>query len=206
MFILISYLIAFLIIRLFLLTPTILYGSITFLLYQYRINQQPIYLIKSFINYNSVVARYNYTLEQLIKLLQKRRQSVLKLRGVRIGFKISIYNIFRGNQYAFIIILPLARLIIKLLLRFLILFIAIIPTFQLLYNNQILSLCLRDIQSYLLAFFLIRAIYAEPFPNGLYQTINYSFFYFISPVNILLLQSCLVSYRLYIKGQRTQRT
>ena len=135
-FILISYLIVFLIIRLILLTPTILYSSSAFLLYQCRINQQPIlYLIKSFINYKSIVAYYNYALKQLIKLLQERRQSILKLRGVRISFKISIYNVFRGNQYTFIIILPLAKLIIELFLRLLIPFLTIILTFQLLYSN-----------------------------------------------------------------------
>ena len=155
-FILISYLITFLIIRLILLTPTILYSSSTFLLYQCRINQRPIlHLIKSFINYKSIVTHCNYTLKQLIKLLQERLQSVLKLHSVRIGFKISIYNIFRGNQYTFIIILPLARLIIKLLLHLLIPFLTIIFTFKLLYSNQILSLCLHSVQSYLLAFFLI---------------------------------------------------
>ena len=131
-FILISYLI----IRLILLTPTVLYSSSAFLLYQRRINQQPIlYLIKSFINYKSIVACYNYALKQLIKLLQERRRSVLKLRGIRIGFKISIYNVFKGNQYTFIIILPLARLIIELLLRLPIPFLTIILTFKLPYSN-----------------------------------------------------------------------
>ena len=138
-FILISYLIAFLIIRLFLLTPAVLCGCSAFLLYQHRINRQPIYLIKSFINYKNVVACYNYTLKQLIKLLQKRRWSVLKLRSVRISFKISIYNVFGGNQYTFIIIPTPARLTVELLLYLLIPFMAIILTFQLLYNNQILS-------------------------------------------------------------------
>ena len=134
--ILISYLIIFLIRRLFLLTPTALYSSSAFLLYQRRINQRPIlYLIKSFINYKSIVACYNYALKQLIKLLQERRWSVLKLRGVRIGFKISIYNIFRGNQYTFIVVLPLARLTIELLLRLLIPFLTIVLTFKLPYSN-----------------------------------------------------------------------
>ena len=135
-FILISYLIIFLIIRLILLAPTILYSSSAFLLYQRRINQRPIlHLIKSFINYKSIVARCNYALKQLIKLLQERQRSILKLRGVRISFKISIYNIFRGNQYTFIIVLPLARLIIELLPRLLIPFLTIMLTFKLLYSN-----------------------------------------------------------------------
>ena len=155
-FILINYLIIFFIKRLFLLAPTVLYSSSAFLLYQRRINRRPIlYLIKSFINYKSIVAYYNYALKQLIKFFQEGQQSNLKLCGARISFKISVYNVFRGNQYTFIIIPPLARLVIELLLYLLVLFIAIMPTFKPLYSNQILSLYLYSVQSYLLAFLFI---------------------------------------------------
>ena len=137
----ISYLIIFFIKRLFLFTSTS-----TFLLYQHRINQWLIlYLIKSFINCKSIITCYNYALKQLIKLLQERQRSFLKLYSVRISFKISLYNIFRGNQYAFIIVPPLAKLAVELLLCPPFLFIAIVLTFKLLYSNQILSLCLHGI-------------------------------------------------------------
>jgi hypothetical protein len=101
-----------------------------------------------------------------------------------------------------LIIIPAAELLLYLL----VLFMAIILTFKLPYSNWILSLCMRGAQSYLSSFLLIRAICAEPLPNGLYRAFNYSFFHFNSPVNTLLLWSCLVSCGLYTKGWRTRRT